>query len=182
MRKSSPCTTHPFNLPRKSVFHLLTIARYLGQKPIWNWLASNTALSGTKGMRQPVHKDCSFPHPQYPYYIIGNIPLCEFTAENGATEFWLGSHAHASWREQVIADKPEHIEAYPEGRMGDPIPEVIEKAKEERYKIRPPTQPACSPGDIMIRDLRLWHAGMPNGTDQHRVMLALGYQVSLNLA
>lgn len=30
----------------------------------------------------------------------------------------------------------------------------------------------------MIRDLRLWHAGMPNETDSHRIMLGLGYQVS----
>jgi len=28
----------------------------------------------------------------------------------------------------------------------------------------------------MIRDLRLWHAGMPNGTDTHRIMIGLGYQ------
>lgn len=28
----------------------------------------------------------------------------------------------------------------------------------------------------MIRDLRTWHAGMPNNSDDHRIMLGLGYQ------
>lgn len=45
-------------------------------------------------------------------------------------------------------------------------------------KIRPPVQPVVERGDIMIRDLRLWHAGMPNSSDKHRIMLGLGYMVS----
>lgn len=31
----------------------------------------------------------------------------------------------------------------------------------------------------MLRDLRTWHAGMPNESDHYRIMLALGYQVRL---
>lgn len=27
----------------------------------------------------------------------------------------------------------------------------------------------------MIRDIRTWHAGMPNESDEHRIMLGLGY-------
>ncbi|KIW78222.1 hypothetical protein Z517_08055 [Fonsecaea pedrosoi CBS 271.37] len=154
---------------------LLQLANaYLGHKPIWNWLTSNVALSDTSGMRQPAHKDCSFAHPQYPYYFIANIPLCDFTVENGATEFWLGSHAHATSHEQIIATKPEEVVEY--GRLGEPLPAITEEAKEARMAIRPPLQPECSAGDIMIRDLRLWHAGMPNGTDRHRIMIGLGYQ------
>ncbi|KAI1609984.1 phytanoyl-dioxygenase family protein [Exophiala viscosa] len=154
---------------------LLQVANaYLGHRPIWNWLTSNTALSHTSGLRQPPHKDCAFAHPQYPYYFIANIPLCEFSIDNGTTEFWLGSHAHASWREQVIATDPEQVVEY--GRLGEPLPRINEEAKEARRRVRPPVQPACCPGDIMIRDLRLWHAGMPNGTDTHRIMIGLGYQ------
>ncbi len=126
-------------------------------------------------MRQPPHKDCAFAHPQYPYYFIANIPLCEFTIDNGATEFWLGSHAQASYREQIIATEPAQIAEY--GRLGEPLPAITEEAKEARRAVRPPIQPPCSPGDIMIRDLRLWHAGMPNGTETHRIMIGLGYQV-----
>lgn len=28
----------------------------------------------------------------------------------------------------------------------------------------------------MLRDLRTWHAGMPNESDEYRIMLAVGYQ------
>lgn len=153
----------------------MLLNRYLGHTPIWTWLTSNVALSHTSGMRQPPHKDCAFAHPQYPYYFIANIPLCEFTIDNGATEFWLGSHAQASYREQIIATEPAQIAEY--GRLGEPLPAITEEAKEARRAVRPPIQPPCSPGDIMIRDLRLWHAGMPNGTETHRIMIGLGYQV-----
>lgn len=132
---------------------------YLGHKPIWNWLTANTALSSTKGMRQAVHKDNSFPHPQYPYYFIANIPLCEFRVDNGATEFWLGSHAHTSCGDQVFATTPEQL-IYPGFRIGQPLPAIAEEALEARRAVRPPVQPESSPGDIVIRDLRLWHAGM----------------------
>ena len=144
---------------------------------MWNWLTSNTAVANTKGMRQVAHKDGSFDHPLYPYYFIANIPLCDFSVENGATEFWLGSHAHTSWRDQVLATET-GMDPYPPSRKGEPIPPITEEAKAARMKIRPPIQPQCCQGDIMIRDLRLWHAGMPNESDQHRIMLGLGYAVS----
>ena len=126
-------------------------------------------------MRQPVHKDCAFAHPQYPYYFIANIPLCDFTVESGATEFWLGSNVHASWRDQVIATDESIVGLY--GRMNEPLPRITEQAKEARIKVRPPVQPQALRGDIMIRDLRTWHAGMPNSSAHHRIMLGLGYQV-----
>jgi hypothetical protein len=31
------------------------------------------------------------------------------------------------------------------------------------------------PGEILIRDLAMWHRGTPNPTDEPRTMLALGY-------
>lgn len=144
---------------------------------MWNWLTANTALAKTGGIRQPVHKDGSFDHPLYPYYFIANIPLCDFSIKNGSTEFWLGSHAHTTYRDQEIARTPEDVKPYPTAEVGKVIPPVLEEAKEQRMKFRPPIQPSCSRGDVMIRDLRMWHAGMPNNGDAHRVMLALGYQV-----
>lgn len=150
---------------------------YLGHNPIFNWITANTALSNTGGMRQYVHKDNGFPHPQYPYYFVANIPLCEFGVENGATEFWLGSHAHTSSRDQLIAESTEQL--YTSGyRIGQPLPQVTDQALEERRSVSAPIQPESSPGDVVIRDIRLWHAGMPNNTDQNRIMLGLGYQVS----
>lgn len=154
---------------------------YLGSTPIWNWLTANTALANTGGMRQPAHKDSGcFAHPQYPYYFIANVPLCNFSVESGSTEFWLGSNLETSSDDQLKAKSAEDTKLYPMARMGDSIPPIADWAKEERAKVRPPIQPQCGPGDIMIRDLRTWHAGMPNFSDSHRVMLGLGYQVSSN--
>lgn len=42
---------------------------------------------------------------------------------------------------------------------------------EARRKLCPPVQPLLPKGSIIIRDFRLWHAGMPNRTDEPRVML-----------
>ena len=124
-----------------------------------------------------MHKDNNYPHPQFPYYFIANIPLCDFSIENGATEFWLGSHAATSAADQVRATTGEHLKTYPMSRLNDPIPSVSEDALRSRRAVRPPMQPACRKGDIMIRDIRLWHAGMPNDSDSHRIMLGLGYMV-----
>ena len=61
--------------------------------------------------------------------------------------------------------------------MGDPECNVLPDVVEARRKIRPPVQPVCEKGDIMLRDLRTWHAGMPNESEDYRIMLALGYKV-----
>lgn len=58
---------------------------YLGSKPIINFVTGNNALTGTGGMRQPVHKDITFHHPECPFYFIVNIFLCDFSVANGAT-------------------------------------------------------------------------------------------------
>jgi ectoine hydroxylase-related dioxygenase (phytanoyl-CoA dioxygenase family) len=141
-------------------------------------LTANTAAANTSGIRQPAHKDSEFDHPQFPYYFIANIPLCDFSAQNGSTEFWLGSHAHTTAEDQIIATDEETMKPYKFGRLGGPLPPITEAAKEKRMMIRPPIQPTCFRGDIMIRDIRTWHAGMPNSSDAHRIMLGLGYQVS----
>ncbi|KAK6064066.1 phytanoyl-dioxygenase family protein [Seiridium cupressi] len=154
---------------------LLQVANaYLGHKPIWNWLTSNVALAKTSGIRQPVHKDSIFAHPQYPYYFIANIPLCDFSVANGATEFWLGSHATTSVHDQSLSAATDA-----EGDLskpGDRTCFIAADALEERRRLRPPVQPSVQRGDIMIRGIRLWHAGMPNESNEHRVMLGLGYQ------
>lgn len=126
-------------------------------------------------MRQPVHKDCAFVHPMFPYYFIANIPLCDFSEANGATEFWLGSHAHTSWRDNdVLTDMADRPGSF--ARINEPVPNVSAAARQARRLVRPPLQPPLRRGDVVIRDLRTWHAGMPNGSDRHRIMVGLGYQ------
>ncbi|CAG9938664.1 unnamed protein product [Clonostachys rosea f. rosea IK726] len=178
-----PPITDPQYLSQEVFFNkfLLQLANaYLGHRPVFNWLTANTALANTGGQRQPVHKDGSFDHPLFPFYFIANIPLCDFSAENGSTEFWLGSHAHTTYKDQVLAKTPDDIAPYPTAYIGSRVPPVLEEKKAERMKIRPPIQPMVNRGDIMIRDIRLWHAGMPNNSDAHRIMLGLGYQSSVH--
>ncbi|TVY41545.1 Kanamycin B dioxygenase, partial [Lachnellula subtilissima] len=148
---------------------------YLGAKPIWNFVTGNNALPHTKGLRQPVHKDITFFHPQCPFFVIANVPLCPFNSTTGSTEFWLGSHASTSGHEQMIATPETHL-ANARLVVGEPTTNVLDQVREERRKVRPPVQPTCDKGDIMLRDLRTWHAGMPNESDEYRIMLALGYQ------
>jgi hypothetical protein len=62
-------------------------------------------------------------------------------------------------------------------RVGEPECNVLPEVVESRRNIRPPIQPMCDKGDIMLRDLRTWHAGMPNESEDYRIMLALGYKV-----
>lgn len=128
-------------------------------------------------MRQNEHKDSMFAHPQCPYYIIANVPLCDFTTTNGATEFWLGSHAATTLEDQQPVTDTTRATWKPKTAT-DRIPWIHDETKEARRVVRPPVQPAVARGDIMIRDLRTWHAGMPNLSDKHRIMLGLGYQVS----
>jgi ectoine hydroxylase-related dioxygenase (phytanoyl-CoA dioxygenase family) len=109
--------------------------------------------------------------------VIANIPLCSFNPSTGSTEFWLGSHASTSGQQQVIAT-PESRLSNAKLRVGEPICNVLPDVVEARRQVRPPIQPSCEKGDIMLRDLRTWHAGMPNESEDYRIMLALGYQVS----
>lgn len=125
-------------------------------------------------MRQPVHKDITFHHPTCPFYFIANIVLSDFSVENGATEFWLGSHAHTTSSDQIPCTKQTKVR---DQVPGDPSCNVKPEVFERRRQVRPPIQAQCSKGDIMIRDLRTWHAGMPNNSQNDRLMIAVGYQV-----
>lgn len=114
---------------------------------------TNTAMPGS-GI-QPVHSDTrplfgaelSVPHPVTT--LVVNIPLCDFTLENGSTEVWPGTH--------LITD-PEEV-----GKL------------EERAKEIPSVRTHLRRGSLALRDMRMWHRGMPNEADYPRTMFALVY-------
>lgn len=143
-------------------FACAVLSAILGPRPVIHYANGNTALQAAPDGRQPVHSDCEFDHPVYfPFACVLNINLVDTSPENGATEVWPGSHhvstpeCHATLRntsEKVLHVQPEHVEA--------------------RRKHSPPVQPSTKRGSIIIRDLRLWHAGMPNLTATPRIMLA----------
>jgi len=167
-------------------FVIQVMNAYLGERPKWVMSTGNNALAGTGGLRQPVHKDTRFRHPYCPFVVVANTAVSEFTLENGATEFWLGSHAHTDERHQTVAT-PETV--FGKQKIGSPSCPVLEDAVEARRAIRPPVQACMKKGDVMLRDFRCWHAGMPNATDTDRIMIAQiwmapwfpNYRLRLNL-
>ena len=139
-------------------FAAAVCAGILGPRPVIHYANGNTALKATG--RQPVHSDCEFAHPQFPFAMVLNINLVDTSPENGSTEFWPGSHHYSTVDDHVGGDSAEHQL-------------VIKKDYvEARRQHSPPIQPRTKKGSMIIRDLRLWHAGMPNKTDVPRVMLA----------
>lgn len=88
--------------------------------------------------------------------MVANYYLCDTDESNGATEVWLRSHRETHFNmHQPSASwiKREHIEKASNGQF---------------LAIRP----AVKSGSVVIRDLRLWHAGRSNPPDNPRIMLA----------
>lgn len=118
-------------------------------------------IPGAGAQRQPVHSDADFAHPTHPFALVTNVPLVETRPDNGSTELWLGTHS------------PFGVDAQ-EGTHGERASgRIRQELLQEREKVAPPVQPFINKGSIVVRDLRLWHAGMPNTSDEVRVMLAM---------
>ncbi|TLD04779.1 uncharacterized protein PgNI_09148 [Pyricularia grisea] len=137
----------------------------LGPRPKWTFCSANSAMPPSSPdsppQRQPVHSDADFDHPHHPFALVVNVPLVTMTPRNGSTELWLGTH-HLS---NLSAQEGAHGERA-SGRIKQ---RLLDARKEERG----PCQPVVKKGSIVVRDLRLWHAGMPNlSADEVRVMLA----------
>jgi len=168
----APCFTKPelhFDDLFFNDFVIQVMNAYLGERPKWVMSTGNNALAGTGGLRQPVHKDTRFKHPKAPFLVIANTALVDFTEENGATEFWLGTHAYSDETAQTVATE---TTVFGKQRIGEPACPIREEAVEARRAIRPPVRAIMNKGDVMLRDFRCWHAGMPNATDQDRIMIA----------
>lgn len=107
--------------------------------------------------------------------VVANTAVNDFTLENGATEFWLGSHAMTDERHQTLATAET---VFGKQKIGSPSCPVLEDAVEARRAVRPPIRACMKKGDVMLRDFRCWHAGMPNSTDTDRIMIAQIWMVS----
>lgn len=135
----------------------------LGPKSRLSFISGNSAVPPTADsspQSQPVHADADFAHPASPFALVVNIPLVDMTVENGSTEVWLGTHTN-----DISSQEGAHGERA-SGRIKTDLLEA-------RRKVRPPSQPVVKKGSIVLRDLRLWHAGKPNYTKDVRVMLAM---------
>lgn len=108
---------------------------------------------------QPLHadgphlwKDLPLAHP--PVSLVINVSPVDTTVENGATEIWPGTHRIPN--------------------IFNPISAAQEAARRE---IVPPVQAVTPKGGLVIRDMRMWHRGVPNHTNQVRHMIATIHQV-----
>lgn len=141
---------------------LFEAVRYiLGPQAKFNFLSGNTAMPGGVQKRQPPHTD-QLSKAKATFVLIANVPLIDVSAENGATEIWPGTHR---LRDLSLFESSEYEGAAPVK------PEVLE----ERRKQFPPIQYPVKRGSIILRDLTVWHAGMPNNSNDVRVMTALGF-------
>lgn len=127
-------------------------------KNIFSYLPYGCNTSWPGSGVQHIHRDTGQLFPEVPYVlpvsiVVVNIPLADFTIENGSTEVWPGTH--------LIADL-------------DPSDRTPEKL-EARAAQMPSVRMVMPAGSLVVRDLRVWHRGMPNTTQTIRTMLALVY-------
>lgn len=131
----------------------------IGPRPELRFLNSNVACPQGTG-RQAVHSDVNHRFPSIPFGIVMNTYLQDSDESNGVTEVWCGTHNAYPHPEQLKHKESGFIRK-------DHI--------QHRAKVKMPVQPKVRKGSICFRDLRLWHAGMPNKSDKHRIMLAIDY-------
>ena len=162
-------------------FAAAILSAVMGPKPVIHYANGNTALKADSKGRQPVHSDCEFKHPAYfPFAFVINVCLVDVESQNGGTEVWVGSH-HVSVHEAHNQMRPgghvedrvgQEVDDGDDRNDGEGLLTIKPKYLEERRKHSPPIQVSTKRGSMIIRDLRLWHAGMPNLTDEPRIMLA----------
>lgn len=122
-----------------------------------NFYNGNTNCPGST--TQPLHRDGDHlwqdqevAHPTA--QVVVNISPQDTSEENGSVELWPGSHLDISGRQIDAAHE------------------------EERRKIAPPVRGNAKKGSVLIRDIRLWHRGVPNLSDEPRHMIAMIHRVS----
>lgn len=131
----------------------------LGPQPELRFINSNIAIPGATG-RQAVHSDVNHRFPSIPFGIVLNTYLQDSDSSNGVTEVWCGTHNAYTQDFQQVHEETGWIK---------------KEAIQHRARVKRPVQPVIKKGSICFRDLRLWHAGMPNVGEKHRIMLAIDY-------
>lgn len=114
---------------------------------------TNCPGSTTQGLHMDGRHSVLAPEPVAPMFsVVVDIPLGPMHLGNGSIQIWPGTH--------VV-------------RPSDGGPRVPEDLEAERKAEAGPIQPITEVGDILIRDVRLWHRGVPNQSDRPRHMIAL---------
>jgi ectoine hydroxylase-related dioxygenase (phytanoyl-CoA dioxygenase family) len=108
---------------------------------------------------QPLHRDSNHLWPKQTVAhptasVVVNISPMDVSEANGAVELWPGTHL------EITAPGP------------------IDAATEAARRVAvPPVRGCAKKGSALIRDIRLWHRGVPNPSDQRRHMIAMIHNV-----
>jgi ectoine hydroxylase-related dioxygenase (phytanoyl-CoA dioxygenase family) len=95
-------------------------------------------------------------------YVV-NVPTMECGLHNGPLEVWPGgSHMWTAPLMRALALEP---------NVQDGRNPAVERVAE----YFPSIKVALMPGEILIRDLAMWHRGTPNTTDEPRSMLTISF-------
>lgn len=129
--------------------------RLFGNRPKLTFYNGNTNYPGstTQGVHMDGYHHTKEPDPVHePLSVVVNIPPVPTNASNGAIQLWPDSHKVRTTSE------------------GNHIPrEFLDKHRQQTA----PIQIRTEPGDVLIRDVRLWHRGVPNPSEHARHMVAL---------
>lgn len=124
------------------------IETLVGKDCVCHYFASDTPLPGSDF--QAVHSDVEMLFPETPlslpaYSVVLNIPLVDFTEENGPLEVWPGGT---------------HL------MPGGVDPGALAPAMRSERVLMPA-------GSMLLRDMRMWHRGTPNNGTAPRPNLAM---------
>lgn len=156
-----PMLKMPFMDPRiiDNPFAMPILKAAMGEK-VFAYLPYGCNTTRPGGDIQWIHRDSGPLFPELPFAlpvstIVVNIPLVDFTVENGATEVWPGSHLIID--DAAVRNSPYNV------------------CDEERAAQLPSFQLEMPAGSVVVRDMRCWHRAMPNRSEVVRHMLALVY-------
>jgi hypothetical protein len=147
---------------------LAVISGIIGPSPRINWAGGNTLPGNYDVARQNVHADSAWNHGTFPHSYATNYFLCDVSEQYGSTEVWLGSHTDTTFNDHFDE------EVAPGGKRPTKFG-IRYELLEERRKWAPPIYPTIKKGSVVIRDMRLWHAGMPSKSKDVRIMLGFVY-------
>ena len=108
---------------------------------------------------QPLHRDADHLWPDlavaHPVAsLVVNIVPQDASDENGSTELWPGTHLDPSFGSVIDAE-----------------------TEAARRAVAGPIRGDARKGSVLIRDIRLWHRGMPNQSDRPRHMIAMIHNI-----
>ena len=137
---------------------IIQVTRELLGPGLYNSFYNGNTNSPGSG-KQPLHRDggqlwpnLEVGHPAAS--VVVNISPLDVSEANGSVELWPGTH--------LVTNPPRAID---------------ERSEEERRKIAPPVRGNARKGSALIRDIRLWHRGVPNPSDRPRHMIAMIHNV-----